>query len=299
MLERMTSLCKLITRDYRILASTVTAIVITVFFGGYYLALLNAESVHIDTLREELQEYKTVLEDIHLSNERQESLMLKKLATIHSQITRIEALGQYLSNRYDLSAEFNFMNQTGIGGTTDEGNKSDYEYINELQLNEVIQETERLIDETKIKLDLMLQELSRIESNKARKPQGWPVNYPVVSSRFGYRISPFTGKREIHRGIDISGKVGNHISAVASGIVKRAGNYGHYGNLVEIKHADGYRTLYAHNSHLLVRKNDMVKKGQRIALLGNTGRSTGPHLHFEVLKNGKRIDPQIFIARNK
>jgi len=124
---------------------------------------------------------------------------------------------------------------------------------------------------------------------------GSPVNNRVISSRFGFRADPDTGESRLHRGVDFSGPVGEPIMAIASGVVTYAGMNGGYGNLVELEHANGYRTRYAHNHTVLVSLGSLVKKGQQIATLGSTGRSTGPHLHFEVRQHGKALDPQHFI----
>lgn len=124
---------------------------------------------------------------------------------------------------------------------------------------------------------------------------GKPINNRAISSRFGFRVDPNTGQSRLHRGIDFAGKIGEPILAIASGIVTYAGDNGGYGNLVELEHANGYRTRYAHNDEVLVDLGAVVKKGQQIATLGSTGRSTGPHLHFEVRQHGKAMDPQHFI----
>ena len=124
---------------------------------------------------------------------------------------------------------------------------------------------------------------------------GTPVRNRAVSSRFGYRADPDTGESRLHRGVDFSGVVGEPILAIASGVVTYASMNGGYGYLVELEHANGYRTRYAHNDKILVALGSVVAKGQQIATLGSTGRSTGPHLHFEVRQHGKAMDPQHFI----
>ena len=124
---------------------------------------------------------------------------------------------------------------------------------------------------------------------------GTPVANRTVSSRFGFRADPDTGESRMHRGVDFPGFVGEPILAIASGVVTYASANGGYGNLVELEHANGYRTRYAHNDKILVALGAMVTKGQQIATLGTSGRSTGPHLHFEVRQHGKALDPQYFI----
>lgn len=123
----------------------------------------------------------------------------------------------------------------------------------------------------------------------------WPTPSMRVSSGYGYRTDPFNvRRREFHNGLDISGKTGDEIKASKSGTVTYAGLQRDYGYLVILKHTDDYYTLYAHNSVIKVRKGEYVSQGQIIARMGSTGRSTGPHLHFEIRKNKSRINPEAF-----
>ncbi|WP_018075923.1 M23 family metallopeptidase [Novosphingobium nitrogenifigens] len=122
---------------------------------------------------------------------------------------------------------------------------------------------------------------------------------PAISSGFGMRIDPLRGTRAMHDGIDIPGRQGAPILAAASGQVDFAGWRGGYGNLVEILHADGTRTRYGHLSRIVVGPGDTVAQGQEIALMGSTGRSTGPHLHFEVRSGGIAVNPLVFMGNTR
>jgi murein DD-endopeptidase MepM/ murein hydrolase activator NlpD len=126
-------------------------------------------------------------------------------------------------------------------------------------------------------------------------PTGNPVENGWVSSFYGYRIDPFNGKKTFHEGLDIAGKTGSDVLAVAEGIVTWVGERGGYGGLVEVDHGNGYVTRYAHNKTIKVKKGDRVTKGETLALMGSTGRSTGPHVHFEVLRVGQHVNPYNFI----
>ena len=128
-------------------------------------------------------------------------------------------------------------------------------------------------------------------------PSGWPVDSRRITSHRGYRKDPFTGQRKWHDGVDIDGAMGDPIYAVASGIVTWSGRRSTYGELVEISHYGGYVTRYAHNSLNLVAVGDYVQPGQEIARMGDTGRSKGSHLHFEVLRNGVRVNPIDFLRK--
>jgi murein DD-endopeptidase MepM/ murein hydrolase activator NlpD len=122
-----------------------------------------------------------------------------------------------------------------------------------------------------------------------RPTDGW------LTSRFGYRKSPFTGRRELHKGLDISNRKGTPILATADGVVAYAGKRGLYGLTIVIDHGHGLKTRYAHLNKLLKKKNERVKRGDIIAQMGNTGRSTGPHLHYEVRLNGVPVNPSKYI----
>lgn len=136
-----------------------------------------------------------------------------------------------------------------------------------------------------------------LESQKmllASTPSVWPAR-GWLSSRFGYRISPFTGEKEFHNGIDIATRMGAPVIAPADGIVSQVSHDRGYGNMLMIKHGHGIMTRYAHLQKSLVKKGQHVKRGETIALVGNTGRSTGPHLHYEVCLNNVRVNPLQYI----
>jgi len=140
-----------------------------------------------------------------------------------------------------------------------------------------------------------------LEGQKLRlssTPSIWPSN-GWISSRFGYRISPFTGRRVFHEGLDVAGKFGAPIKATAAGTVVFSGRKNGYGKVVIIDHGFGYMTKYAHNSTNLVNAGQKVMKGDKIAKIGNSGRSTGPHVHYEVLVNGVPVNPLKFIVNAK
>ena len=122
--------------------------------------------------------------------------------------------------------------------------------------------------------------------------KGW------ITSGFKRRRDPFTGRMSWHRGLDISTNVGTPVVAPADGIVTYSGRKVDFGNIVTIDHGYGYKTRYGHNSKLLARKGQKVKRGQVIAFVGNTGRSTGPHLHYEVLRNGVPMNPMDYILND-
>lgn len=127
-------------------------------------------------------------------------------------------------------------------------------------------------------------------------PSGRPVGEDSwVSSFFGQRVDPFSGKKAFHSGLDYAGRAGSTVHASADGIVSWSGQRSGYGGLVEIDHGNGYVTRYAHNKELKVTTGDRVKKGEVVALMGSTGRSTGPHVHFEILRDGRPVNPSNYL----
>ena len=126
-------------------------------------------------------------------------------------------------------------------------------------------------------------------------PSGFPTKDGWISSGYGKRLDPISGKMQFHEGVDFAGRAGSAIEAVASGLVTWSGYRYGYGNMVEINHGNGYQTRYAHHKKNLVVVGQKVDKGQVIALMGNTGRATGPHVHFEVVRNGTSINPIKYI----
>jgi murein DD-endopeptidase MepM/ murein hydrolase activator NlpD len=160
-----------------------------------------------------------------------------------------------------------------------------------------------MIDELDRRIDSRAGQFSALENvilgrqlSLEIKPSGRPVREGYISSYFGERMDPFNGEDAFHKGVDFASLAGADVLAVASGIVTWAGPREGYGNLIELNHGNGYITRYAHAARTLVTVGDQVGRGQAVAVVGSTGRSTGPHLHFEVLKDGRQINPMVFVA---
>lgn len=155
-----------------------------------------------------------------------------------------------------------------------------------------------LIDSEKEEYDGFIKEVENQLKYLESVPDKWPV-VGRITSKFGYRIHPISNRRQFHKGVDIANKSGTNIVAAASGIVTYSGWNGGYGKVIIVSHGYGYKSVYAHNNNNLVKVGEKVKKGQVIAELGSTGKSTGPHVHFEVHYKGKQIDPLQVLESNK
>lgn len=215
-----------------------------------------------------------------------------RMGLVNAQLLRLEALGRRLTEMAKLDPrEFNFDAPPALGGPESEGLPA-----RDLQVDALLSSIESQVIERDAQLgvleDLILQRSLRAQM----RPEGRPVERGYLSSGFGYRQDPFTGLNAFHQGIDFSGEVGDPVISVGGGIVTYAGLRPGYGRVVEIAHGDGYVTRYAHNERLLVERGAVVMRGQQIAHLGSTGRSTGPHVHFEVWRNGRPVNPLAYVA---
>lgn len=225
-----------------------------------------------------------VADDAGRSREIESSLLIRKVAALEARLARVEAVGDRMIEDYGLdSAEFNFPDAPGVGG------------IGLSRTPATVDGFRQSVNAIERKFSVLEDVVGTRQLSAEMRPFGWPVRRAMISSGYGARHSPFTGNREFHAGVDIIGRIGDPVRVVASGVVRRTARLPHYGKLIEVDHADGYATLYAHNDKIIVREGDVVKKGQIIALLGNSGRSTGPHLHFEIQKNGRRLDPMPYL----
>ena len=167
--------------------------------------------------------------------------------------------------------------------------------------NRDFNEIQKRIDEIRRQIDLRRESQEEIQgilndqrSLLAAKPSGWPVKGWLTSS-FGFRRDPFNGKRKIHEGLDIAARTGAPVVATADGIVSSVKTEPGYGKMVTIDHGYGYRSLYGHNSKFSVKVGQRVRRGDQIASVGNTGRSTGSHVHYEVRLNGVPVNPQKYL----
>jgi len=219
--------------------------------------------------------------------------MTQQLARLQTRLSRLDALGERLTELAELSdGEFDFSSEPGLGGP-ELRNKS---ASHETDVQEVIDRLADRIDNRTQQMKLLEQLIMNRSVDSNAILDFVPVQEGYVSSSFGRRSDPITGRIAMHTGTDFSAPRGTAIFAVGAGVVTFSGRNGAYGNMVEIAHGDGYKTRYAHAHELKVAKGDLVNKGQEIATVGSTGRSTGPHLHFEVYRNGMAVNPARYIA---
>jgi murein DD-endopeptidase MepM/ murein hydrolase activator NlpD len=219
--------------------------------------------------------------------------LARRLGEMQAQMMRLDALGERVSKMAGIRPEeFNFNELPGRGGAAPiEGRH--------MSLDELQQELDRLANGVAARadfLDVIESELVEAQVRRALLPQNAPVVEGFVGSPFGMRIDPFTGQPAMHAGLDFAAPPGTPIYAAAGGVVVTAEMHPIFGKMVEIDHGAELKTLYAHASRIDVKVGDIVRRGQKIAEVGSTGRSTGPHLHFEVHLAGRPQNPARFLA---
>lgn len=240
-----------------------------------------------------LSAHETEIEQERAASEAQIAALTSKMAELQARLMRLDALGERLTSAANLEqGEFDFSQIPAVGGPSKASPNHLYQtpdFFNAIeQLSSQVESREQQLNT----IESLLANRSLLEETLL---SGAPVANAWVTSRFGYRKDPFSGKTEFHSGLDFAVPTGSNVTTVAAGIVNWAGRHPEYGNMVEVKHGEGLVTRYAHNKSNLVKAGDVVKKGQIIALSGSTGRSTAPHVHFEVYKHGRVVDPASYI----
>ena len=246
-------------------------------------------------LQLEIQAQQRDVDHLKTDNEQNVNALAVRLAELQAASTRLDALGERLAQMGQLSLdEFDFTEPAPMGGTSDLDSLGPY---SEVELRIAIVALSDKLRRQSSQLDVLQSLMVNRQLESDLTPTGWPVGKGWISSRFGERSDHLTGERAMHWGYDFTGTPGTDVLSVASGVVTWAGPRATYGNTVEIDHGNGLVTRYAHNKDLSVQAGDQVTAGQMIASLGSTGRTSGPHVHFEVIKDGKRINPSKFVKQ--
>ena len=268
-----------------------------VFYAGFLAAgafgVANPE-LQVDAWQKDLAEQQAMLDATREAVVQNVDALALRLGQMNARVLRLDALGQRLTQMAGLDdGEFDFSSVPPLGGPEEPLAVADVDQVSGLLT---------ALDQFGAQLDDRQQQLNVLEdfllNRKLRDevhPEGRPVSSGYISSKFGTRTDPFTGQAGYHKGVDFAGREGAEVVAVASGVVIYSGDRYGYGNMVEINHGNGYVTRYAHNSDNLVAVGDTVKRGQKIAVMGHTGRATGPNLHFEVLHNGRVVNPLSYV----
>lgn len=286
----------------RPLAAAVTiGLIVTVLagvmFAGVQLGRSNlfAPTAQVADWGRRLEDQRQQVLDARQELQNRLDALAGRVGQMNAHVIRLDALGRRLTEMAHLDkGEFDFDSVPAVGGP--EG-LAEGALVAAPDITSMLDSLSRQIKDRERQLSVLESLISTRNLNRQIVPGGRPVMQGWISSYFGRRTDPFNGRTAYHKGIDFAGPAGSQVVAVAAGVVTYSKDRFGYGKTVEINHGNGYVTRYAHNQRTLVTPGDTVQKGQAIALIGSTGRSTGPHLHFEVLRNGRAIDPMSFVRQ--
>ncbi|MFZ2506854.1 MAG: M23 family metallopeptidase [Steroidobacteraceae bacterium] len=244
---------------------------------------------------QDLADQNAQLEKTRLAADDQIAALATRVGKMQAQLIRLDALGRHLTEIAKLDrGEFDFDRPPAVGGPRAEAAGQGPVVPS---LVDMLDSVDAAIDDRGRQLTALQNLILTRELARQIVPGGRPVESGHISSLYGQRTDPFDGRSAFHSGLDFAGTAGTRVLAVADGIVSHAGADGGYGRLIEVTHGNGYVTRYAHNAKLLVKPGQTVKRGDPIALMGSSGRSTGTHLHFEVLRDGRPVNPLTFVRR--
>lgn len=282
-----------------------TVIVLPAAFigAGYYLGVAHMKANPDDlklALQSELDAQRLKIEEVTRNARENMDALALRLGNLQSHVVRLDALGQRLTQMANLdNGEFNFEQPPAQGGPLSSSDEMAGSSMDVPDFLQSLQELSSQIEDRSQQLGVLEEMLMTRNLQAEVVPAGRPITRGWLSSYYGMRTDPFSGRRTHHSGIDFAGKEGSDIVAVAAGVVTYSGRRSGYGRLVEVNHGKGYVTRYGHNKENLVEVGETVKKGQVIAKMGSSGRSTGPHVHLEVLVNGRAVDPKKYILASR
>ncbi len=266
---------------------------------GYYTGTrIEEPKISLSVLQSEAQEHAQEIAAIQADAKSEIRAISVALGKLQARLTLMDSVGLHLADLVGIdNEELDFSSEPAIGGPLqqdfDSGKQS------QLDLLDQIQNLDEKISDRIYKLDTVEQLILDRSIKENAEISGWPVKKGWISSHFGRRTDPFTGKPAMHYGVDFAGSEGHQVLSLAAGVITHSGYKQGYGQMVEISHGDGFNTRYAHAQENLVKIGQIVEKGEPIALVGSTGRSTGAHVHLEVYKNGKPVDPSSYIKRTQ
>jgi murein DD-endopeptidase MepM/ murein hydrolase activator NlpD len=291
-------------RDHRVritqraVAAGLAAIACSLVLVGWSVRYFSGDYVDAElaaSWRERLDGQQEELERIRRESDATLGAFTRRFGDLQARLVSMESMGERIASSAGIGQEFDLDEPLAIGGpepTSDE----------EIPLRppafvSMIDDLSEQVLERQQQLTALERLLDLREYEEASAVAGRPVGWGWLSSPYGRRVDPIHGRLAYHKGIDFAGRAGDPVLAVATGIVTFAGERGGYGWLVEITHGNGYVTRYAHCAEVTVEVGELVRKGESVGTIGSTGRSTGPHVHFEVLRGGRQIDPTRFVTR--
>ena len=274
-------------------AFTVLVTVAVVFATGLQLGRFIAGPLDRATFEREIDQQRLDLNAVRGQMQGKVDALAARIGTLNAHLIRLDALGRRVTDLAGLDrGEFNFDEPPPTGGPEDQGAGS----AQVPDLTAALDALEAQLLDRQQQLTVLESLMSTRSLGERIVPGGWPIVGGWISSHFGYRSDPFTGRGAFHAGVDFAGPPGTRVIATGPGVITFSGYKNGYGNVVEITHPTGYLTRYGHNDRNLVREGQTVQKGDPIAVIGNTGRSTGTHVHFEVEREGSTLNPMRYLS---
>ena len=282
---------------YALSAFLLVGVLCSIFFVNRLVQQAEALNQEIFPIwLEILDEQKEVIVDLGERADNQGQMVTSRLANLRARLLRLESLGSDLVEVSKLdSSEFDFSIPLSIGGMV----RKESDSPSWGQLQQDLDNFSQLLKRRETELTILNSVLSEKQLIEESRPNGHPVEGGWTSSAYGQRIDPFRGVKAWHAGVDITSlNKEAPVKALARGLVVFSGERQGYGKMVEVDHANGYKTRYAHHRELLVEAGEIIEKGEPVGVKGNTGRSPAPHEHIEVLRNGKNVNPARFLVNN-
>lgn len=278
----------------KMLGFVAATVCVGLVFAGFLLKQSDfVDAAVIETWRSKLSEQDDVVEQLREQSVARRQAVGRQIAEMQARLWRMEALASYMHETSGLPKdEFDFDAPVSQGGPL----SNEAQVLEVDNLDTQLASLSQRLKQRETELSILDQVLLGIYNDKGARPAGAPIVKGWMSSPFGERVDPISGKKAWHEGMDFAGSKGSEVIAVANGVVVFAGYRDGYGQMVEISHGKDLRTRYGHHEEVLVHAGQSVKRGDIIALMGSSGRSTGPHVHFEVLEEGRPVNPARYVS---
>jgi murein DD-endopeptidase MepM/ murein hydrolase activator NlpD len=278
-----------------IAAASVLVVSAVVFAAGVQLGRIVAGPIDRAAVAREIEKQRLDLNAVRGQMQGKVDALAARVGTLNAHLIRLDALGRRVTDLAGLDrGEFDFDQPPPAGGPDGDEFQGGSAQVPDLTV--ALDTLEAQLLDRQRQLTVLESLMSTRSLGERVLPGGLPIIGGWISSHFGYRSDPFTGRGAFHAGVDFTGPTGSRVIATGPGVVSFSGYKNGYGNVVEIQHPTGYLTRYGHNSRNLVREGQAVQKGDAIAIIGSTGRSTGTHVHFEVVRDGNTLNPMRYLA---
>jgi murein DD-endopeptidase MepM/ murein hydrolase activator NlpD len=282
-------------RTVLVLALAILSSLAVVFALGLQIGRLVAAPLDRAAVNRDLDRQRLDLDAVRSEMRGQVDALAARIGTLNAHLIRLDALGRRVTDLADLDrGEFDFDKPPPAGGP-DPGAATPGGSVQVPELTAAIDALEAQLADRQRQFTVLESLMSTRSLGERILPGGWPIVGGWISSHFGHRSDPFTGRGAFHAGVDFAGPPGSRVIATGPGVVSYSGYKSGYGYVVEISHPTGHLTRYGHNSRNLVREGQTVQKGDAIAIIGSTGRSTGTHVHFEVERDGRTLNPMRYL----